>query len=80
MSVVFLTSFGVAGGAILSLFVVDLAIAMLSRTVPQMNVLILGFQVKSLMLFLTLPITLGLSATLLARMTRLTLEAIPGLL
>ena len=36
---VFVTAFGVAGGVMLALFLTDLAIALLSRTVPQMNVL-----------------------------------------
>lgn len=80
ISAVFLTAFGVAAGAILALFVCDLAIAMLSRTVPQMNVLILGFQVKTLVLLIVLPVTFGTAGALLARMTRITIEALPGLL
>jgi flagellar biosynthetic protein FliR len=79
-SAVFLTAFGVAGGAILALFAVDLAIAMLSRTVPQMNVLILGFQVKTILLLLVLPLTFGTAGALLARMTRMVIESLPGLL
>lgn len=80
VSVIFLSGMGVAGGCILSLFLADMAIAALSRTVPQMNVLVLGFQVKTLLLLLTLPLALGASGALLARMTTLTLEAIPGLM
>ena len=80
LSAVFITAFGVAAGAMLALFVADLAIAMLSRTVPQMNVLILGFQVKTIVLLLVLPVTFGTAGALLARMTRLTIEALPGLL
>ena len=80
ISLVFLTAFGVAGGAILALWLCDLAIAMLSRTVPQMNVLILGFQVKTIVLLLVLPLTFGAAGALLARMSRITLEALPGLI
>ena len=80
LGVLSMTSFGVAGGAILTLFLVDAAIAMLSRTVPQMNVLVLGFQVKTLLLLFVLPVAFGGSGALLARMTTLTLEAIPGLM
>lgn len=76
----FVTAFGVAGGAILSLFLADLAVAMLSRTAPQMNVLLLGFQVKAILLLLVLPLTFGVAGALLARLCRLTLEAIPRLL
>jgi len=80
LGVLSLTSFGVAGGAILSLFLADAAIAMLSRTIPQMNVLVLGFQVKTLLLLLVLPASLGASGALLARMSSITLEAVRGLL
>jgi flagellar biosynthetic protein FliR len=80
ISVVFLTSFGVAGGVILSLFLADLAVAGLSRTAPQMNVLVLGFQVKTILLLMVLPMTFGFAGALLARVTSLTLEALPGLL
>lgn len=80
MSVVFMTSFGVVATAVLALFVADLAIALMSRTMPQMNVLILGLQVKTLLLLLVLPIMIGSLGALLARLSTLTLEAIPGLL
>lgn len=71
---------GVAGGAILALFLADLAITMLSRTVPQMNVLMLGFQVKTLLLLIVLPLSAGVWGALLARLARVTLEGIPRLL
>jgi flagellar biosynthesis protein FliR len=80
ISLVFLNAFGVAGGAMLALWLCDLAIAMLSRTVPQMNVLILGFQVKTVVLLLVLPVTFGAAGALLARMSRITLESLPGLI
>ena len=80
ISVVFMISFGVAGGAILCLFLADLAIAMLSRTVPQMNVLVLGLQVKTILILVVLPTTFGFAGALLARLARVTLEALPGLM
>jgi flagellar biosynthetic protein FliR len=80
LGVLSLTSFGVAGGAILSLFLADAAIALLTRTVPQMNVLVLGFQVKTLLLIAVLPVTFGASSAVLARMSTITLEATRGLL
>lgn len=80
MSIVFLTAFGVAGGSILALFLVDMAVAMLSRTVPQMNVLILGFQVKTIVLLLVLSTSFGIGGALLLRMMTMTLRAIPGML
>ena len=45
-----------------------------------MNVLILGFQAKTMITLLVLPATFGLSAALLVRMMRMTLEALPRLL
>lgn len=80
IALMFLTAVGVGGGIILALFLTDLTIAMLSRTVPQMNVLVLGFQVKAVVLLAAMPLTLSLSAVLLARMMRITLETLPGLL
>lgn len=77
---VFSIGLGVGGGTILCLFLADAAIALLSRTTPQLNVLVLGFQVKVLMLFLILPGAFGLAGALFVRLTRVTLEAIPGLL
>jgi len=80
MSAAFLIAFGIAGTTILCLFITDLTVAMLSRTAPQMNVLVLGFQVKTIILFLVLPTSFGVAGALFARLGRLTLEAIPGLL
>lgn len=80
LGVLSVTGFGVVGGAILSLFLTDAAIAALSRTVPQMNVLVLGFQIKTLLLLFVLPATFGASGALLARMSTITLEAVRGLL
>jgi len=75
-----ITSFGVAGTAVLTLFLTDASIALLSRTVPQMNVLVLGFQVKTLLLLVILPVTFGTAGALFARISTLTLEALPDLL
>lgn len=79
ISLAFLCAFGVAGGVMLALLLCDLAITFLSRTVPQMNVLVLGFQVKTIVYLLVLPIVFATTGALLARMTRITLETLPGL-
>lgn len=73
-------SFGVTGGAILALFLTDLAITLLSRTVPQMNVLMLGLQVKTILILLVLPLSVGVWGALLTRLARVTLEGLPRLL
>lgn len=80
ISGVMLGAFGVAGGAILVLFIADLAIAWMSRTMPQMNVLVFGFQIKPVLTLLVLPLSFGAAGALLARLARTTLEAMPGLL
>lgn len=80
ISVIFVAALGVAGAAILGLFLADMTVAMMSRTLPQMNVLVLGFQVKVLVLLVLLPVTFGFAGALLARMLVMTFEAIPGLI
>jgi flagellar biosynthetic protein FliR len=68
-------AFGLVGVAMLVLFLIDLVIAMMSRTLPQMNVLVLGFQVKSMVSIILLPVTLGLAGGAIMRIIRLALEA-----
>lgn len=74
MSAIFVMAFGAAGLVMLVLFLLDLAIAFMSRTMPQMNVLLLGFQVKTLAMLIVLPIGIALSGSLFARMLRYALE------
>lgn len=80
MSMMFMMAFGVGGGAVLILFLIDLIIALLSRTVTQMNVLVLGLQIKTFALLLVLPLCLGIGGALLARMMLITLQTLPRLL
>lgn len=70
---------GIVGLAMLILFLIDLVIALMSRTLPQMNVLVLGFQVKSLATLFLLPATIGLSLASIARIVRLATETMIGL-
>jgi flagellar biosynthetic protein FliR len=79
-SLVFILAFGAGAASMLALFLADLMIALLARTTPQMNVLVLGFQVKTIVLLLTLPISFGFGGAVLARLMRLSLQAIPDLL
>lgn len=71
---------GFAGAVIIALFLVDLALALLSRTVPQMNVFVLGFQVKTLVLLVALPLCFGLAGAILVHMIAEAFDALPGLL
>ncbi|PSJ42191.1 flagellar biosynthetic protein FliR [Allosphingosinicella deserti] len=74
LSAVFVLAFGTVGLIMLVLFLIDLAVAFMSRTMPQMNVLLFGFQVKTLVTLLLLPITVALATSLLLRMLRLALD------
>ena len=75
MGSVFLVAVGLVGVAILAIFLTDVVIAMMSRTLPQMTVLLLGFQIKAMLLVATLPIVLGVSGALFLRIIRLALGA-----
>lgn len=76
-SAVFLLAIGLVGIVMLVLFLLDLAIAFLSRTLPQMNVLLLGFQVKTIAMLAMLPVALGLSGSVYVAMLRYALETMP---
>lgn len=79
-STLFALGIGLVGVVMLVLFLLDLTIAFMSRTLPQMNVLLLGFQVKSMATLLTLPIALALSGAIFVKIIRVALESAPGLL
>lgn len=79
ISSIFLLAFGVGAAAILALFLADLVIAMMSRTIPQLNALLLGIQVKALLVLFALPFVVSMSVTLLTRMATTTLRAIAEL-
>lgn len=75
ISAVFVMAFGAGGLLLLVLFILDLAIAMMSRTLPQMNVMILGFQVKALATLLLLPVVIAGSASLFLGLIRFALTS-----
>ena len=56
ISIVLSMAIGLIGMTLLTLFLIDMTVAFLSRTLPQMNVLLIGFQVKTMAVLLTLPI------------------------
>jgi flagellar biosynthetic protein FliR len=69
-STVLVMALGGAGLVLLVLFLIDASIALMSRTLPQMNVLFLGFQVKSITTLVLLPLALAGSAALYLRIFR----------
>ena len=80
MSTLFLLSLGLVGISILTIFLADLVIAFLSRTLPQMNVLLLGFQVKAMLMLITLPICMTFAFALFLRLVRLAVSEPTGFL
>lgn len=71
MGAAFFIAVGLVGASMLAIFLADIVIAFMSRTLPQMNVLLLGFQVKAMVMILTLPISIGLAGGLFLRLMRL---------
>lgn len=66
---------GLAGLLLLVLFLIDVSIGLMSRTLPQMNVLMLGFQIKTLAVLVLLPLTIPTAGALYLRIVRLALES-----
>lgn len=79
IAAIFIMAFGVGAAAMLPLFLTDLVIAMLARTVPQLNALLLGIQVKALLVLVTLPIAVSISGVIMTRMATASLRAIARL-
>lgn len=77
MSISYFIAIGLVGVAILAIFLADIVIAFLSRTLPQMNVLLLGFQVKAMIMLVTLPICLAFALPLYLRLLRLAITEAP---
>lgn len=72
---VFFLAVGLVGAAMMAIFLTDVVIGFMSRTLPQMNMLLLGFQVKAMVLLVTLPLAIAFSGALYLRIIRLALEA-----
>ncbi len=70
---------GLVGGLLLAMLACDVVVALLSRTVPQMNALMLGIQVKAIVMLAILPLVIGFAAGRIMRMIAITLETMPDL-
>lgn len=79
LGAVFIIACALGGAIMLALLLADLAIAFMSRTLPQMNVMLLGFQVKALVTLALLPAAAGLAGGLFLRLLRLAVETAPQL-
>ena len=76
---VFSLGLATAAAGVVVLFLTDVALGFMSRTLPQMNILVLGLQVKSVVLVLTLVLMTGLLAPAFLRATESGLRFIGGL-
>lgn len=70
ITVAFVFAVGLVGLVMLVLFMIDLTVAFISRTLPQVNVLLIGFQVKTIAILATTPIALALSLGAYLRLVR----------
>ncbi len=83
----FLNYFGIVMGMGLSavaatmlvLFLVDITIAFLSRTLPQMNALMLGLQIKVIVTLVMLALSTGLILPVVLRLFNVALSFMPSL-
>lgn len=80
VGIVMAAGLGAAAVVILSLFMIDVAIAFLSRTLPQMNALMLGLQVKTIATLLVASLSVGLLAPAVFRIISLALGFLPSLI
>ncbi|RQR52947.1 type III secretion protein [Burkholderia sp. Bp9126] len=69
---------GAVAAAMLALFLIDLSIAFLSRTLPQLNALMLGLQVKAIAAIVVTALSIGLLAPVVLRLLRAALEFPPA--
>lgn len=67
-----------ASAVILCLFLIDSSIAFLSRTLPQMNALMLGLQVKTVVTLVVASMSLGLIAPVTLRLLDTALRFVAG--
>lgn len=79
-SQVSLAALAIGGAAIAALLLSDVVIAMLSRTVPQLNALLLGIQVKAIVVLLVMPVALGTSGALFTHLVASAIETMPRML
>ncbi|MCA8254333.1 flagellar biosynthetic protein FliR [Burkholderia sp. AU31624] len=73
-SMVMAIGLGAVAAVMLALFLIDLSIAFLSRTLPQLNALMLGLQVKAIAAIVVTALSIGLLAPVTLRLLRAALE------
>jgi flagellar biosynthetic protein FliR len=75
----FAIAFAISAPVVLALFLVTVAMGFVARTVPQMNILIVGFPVRVVVGLAVMIFTLPAIGYFLARVTGLVLRGLPDL-
>jgi flagellar biosynthesis protein FliR len=75
---IFSIAFGAGAAVLVVLFVVDLAVAFVSRSLPQMNVLMLGLQIKAITMLVVLAVSMVWLGPALMRLLRTALSQAGG--
>jgi flagellar biosynthesis protein FliR len=70
---------GAVAAPMVALFLVDVVIAYLSRALPQINALLLGLQVKTMVTLVVASAAVGLSGPVILRLIRRSLDFVPSL-
>lgn len=70
---------GALAAPMLALFLVDVVIAYLSRALPQINALLLGLQVKTMVTLMVTSVAIGLAGPVILRLIRRSLDFVPSL-
>jgi flagellar biosynthetic protein FliR len=65
----FVVAFQMAAPIVGSLFLVDVALGIVARTVPQLNIFVVGFPVKIIVSFLVIVAVMGVMLTLVSHLT-----------
>jgi flagellar biosynthetic protein FliR len=68
-SSMFVVAFQMATPVVGSLFLVDVALGIVARTVPQMNIFVVGMPVKIVVSFLVIVVVMGVMLTLVSHLT-----------
>ncbi|GAB2563411.1 flagellar biosynthetic protein FliR [Gracilibacillus alcaliphilus] len=79
-SQMFLMAFQLALPIVGCLFLVDVALGMIARTVPQLNVFVVGLPLKILVSFATLFVFMAFYITIVQRLFQFTLESMQNLM
>lgn len=76
----FIIAFQMAIPVVGSLFIVDVALGILARTMPQLNVFVVGLPIKLFVSFIVLLVVIGVTMTVVGQLFEYTLLTMRGLM